>query len=156
MTNISQTNENSNTIMKSITGFVNKNKVMNALKKSNCYKSKGVSVHDIFCYLLQLVYTGKSMYMNNKTENNEPEFAKDTVYRFLNSMNINWQKFLLQLSGSIINKSLVTLTSEDRINVIVVDDSFFGRLRSKNVELLSNVYDHAASTGKSLREVSEC
>jgi hypothetical protein len=83
MTNISQINENSNTIMKSITSFVKQNKVMHALKKSNCYKEKGISVHDIFYYLLQLVYTGKSMYMNYKTENNEPKFAKDTVYRFL-------------------------------------------------------------------------
>ena len=51
MTNIAQINKNSNTIMKSISSFVKHNKVMNALKKSNCYKSKGVSVHDIFCYL---------------------------------------------------------------------------------------------------------
>jgi len=151
MTNIAQISKNSNTIMKSITSFVKHNKVMNALKKSNCYKEKGVSVQDVFCYLLQLVYTGKSMYMNYKTENNEPKFAKDTVYRFLNSMNINWQKFVLQLSGNIINKSLVNLTSEDRINAIVVDDSFFGRLKSKNVELLSNVYDHAASTGSKFK-----
>ena len=62
MTNIAQMNEDSNTIMKSITSFVKQNKVIYALKKSNCYKEKGISVHDIFCYLLQLVYTGKSSY----------------------------------------------------------------------------------------------
>ena len=125
MNNISQIDKNSNTFIKSITSFVKHNKMIDALKKSNCYKKKGVSVYEIFCYLLQLVYTGKSMYMNYKTENSEPKFGKDAVYRFLNSTNINWQKFLLQLSGTIIKESLVSLTSKDRKNVIVVDDSFW-------------------------------
>lgn len=59
-------------------------------------------------------------------------------------MYINWQAFLLKLSRAIINEQLVNLTSEKRINAIVVDDSFYGRLRSKNVELLANVNDHAS------------
>jgi len=152
MKNISQIDKNSNTFIKSITSFVKHNKVIDALKKSNCYKKKGVPVYEIFCYLLQLVYTEKSMCMNYKTENSKPKFGKDAIYRFLNSMNINWQKFLLQLSGTIIKESLVSLTSEDRKNVIVVDDSFYGRLRSKNVELLSNVYDHAANAGNRFKK----
>ncbi|SHH76212.1 hypothetical protein [Clostridium grantii] len=121
---------------------------MNALKKSNCYKEKGVCVYDIFCYLLQLVYTGKSMYMNYQTENNETLFAKDVVYRFLNSMFINWHTFLLKLSGTIIKDHLLSLTTEKRINAIIVDDSFYGRLRSKKVELLANVNDHASKGSK--------
>ena len=36
------------------------------------------------------------------------------------------------------------MTSEKRINAIVIDDTFFGRERSKKVELLANVYDHAS------------
>jgi hypothetical protein len=55
---------------------------------------------------------------------------------------------MLQLSGTIINKSLINLTSEKRINAIIVDDSFYGRLRSKKVELLANVYDHASKGAK--------
>lgn len=147
MNTIPQTNENKNEFMKSIENFVKHFKVMSALKKANCYKEKGISVHDVFCYLLQLVYTGKSMYMSYQTESDMPKFKRDVIYRFLNSMYINWQTFLLKLSGSIINESLVNLTSEKRVNAIVVDDSFYGRLRSKNVELLANVNDHA-SKGK--------
>ena len=75
--------------MKSITSFVKKFKMINALKRSNNYIKKGTSVHDIFCYLLQLVYTGKSMYMSYQTEKDGSKFGKDTVYRFLNSMYIN-------------------------------------------------------------------
>ena len=58
MNNIPQITQNENDFMKSITSFVKKFKVISALKKSNCYKEKGTSVYDIFCYLLQLVYTG--------------------------------------------------------------------------------------------------
>ncbi|MBZ9632935.1 transposase [Clostridium sp. FP1] len=148
MNNIPQNSQNENDFMKSIMNFIKQFKVISALKKANCYKEKGICVRDIFCYLLQIVYTGKSMYMSYQTESNAPKFGKDVVYRFLNSMYINWQSFLLKLSGTIINESLVNLTSEKRINAIVVDDSFYGRLRSKNVELLSNVNDHASKGQK--------
>jgi hypothetical protein len=148
MNNIPQNNQNKNDFMKSIMNFVKQFKVISALKKANCYKEKGICVHDIFCYLLQLVYTGKSMYMSYQTESDAPKFSKDVVYRFLNSMYINWQAFLIKLSATIINEHLVKLTSEERINAFVVDDSFYGRLRSKNVELLSNVNDHASKGNK--------
>jgi len=36
------------------------------------------------------------------------------------------------------------LTSEDRADVLIVDDSLYSRNRSKKVELLARVYDHAA------------
>jgi len=148
MNNIPQISTNENDFMKSTVNFVKKFKVMSALKKANCYKEKGVRVHDIFCYLLQLVYTGKSMYMGYQTETDPPKFGKDVIYNFLNSMHINWQTFLLQLAGTVINNDLLKLTSDDRINAIIVDDSFYGRLRSKKVELLSNVNDHASKGNK--------
>lgn len=56
------------------------------------------------------------------------EFSKDTVYRFLNSPNFNWRKFLLLLSSSIIKNIIAPLTSEDRVNVLIVDDSLYSRL----------------------------
>ncbi|MDP4177183.1 MAG: hypothetical protein Q8900_02440 [Bacillota bacterium] len=84
MNTIPQNNKNKNNFMKSIINLVKQFKVINALKKANCYKEKGICVHDIFCCLLQLVYTGKSMYMNYKTEDNTDKISKDVVYRFLN------------------------------------------------------------------------
>lgn len=86
--------------------------------------------------------------MNYQTENNEPKFGKYTVYRFLNSMYINWRTFLLELSGTVINTHLTNLISEERMNAIIVDDSFYGRTRSKKVELLSTVFDHASKGAK--------
>ncbi|KYH30428.1 hypothetical protein CLTEP_26800 [Clostridium tepidiprofundi DSM 19306] len=101
MNNIPQNNENENIFIKSILNFVKQFKVISAFKKANCYKEKGICVHDIFCYILQLVYTGKSMHMGYQTESNNPKFGKDVVYRFLNSMYINWQTFLIQLAKAL-------------------------------------------------------
>lgn len=144
---ISENSTNENKIIKSIESFVKDFKVIQALKKANCYKNKGISVHVIFCFLLQLVYTGKSMHMNYQSENTKPTFGKDVIYRFLNAGYINWQNFMISLAKTIINTKILKLTSEKRCNAIVVDDSFYGRLRSKTVELLANVNDHA-SKGK--------
>jgi len=82
------------------------------------------------------------MYMDLLSGKSTAEFRKDTVYHFLNSVYINWQTFLLILSSNVINKHFCSLTSEDRIKVFIVDNTFFGRIRSKNVEMLSTVHDH--------------
>ena len=42
-----------------------------------------------------------------------------------------------------IKDAIVPLDSEDRANVLIVDDSMFERNRSKKAELLTKVYDHA-------------
>lgn len=68
-------------------------------------------------------------------------FAKDTLYRFMNSCSINWRKFTLQLGAKVIQK-IVPLTDENRRNVLIIDDSLFSRSHSKKVELLAKVYDH--------------
>ena len=89
-----------------------------------------------------LVFTGKNLFRTLDSKNKETSFAKDTVYRFLNSTHFNWRKFLLLLSSSIIKNELESLTSTDRVNVLIVDDSFYSRTRSKSVELLARVFDH--------------
>ena len=69
-------------------------------------------------------------------------FAKDTVYRFLNNCHYNWKKLLFLLAQKTILRHLFGLTSTDRVNVLIVDDSTFSRNRSKAVELLSTFKDH--------------
>jgi hypothetical protein len=81
--------------------------------------------------------------MNYETENSDIPFAKDVAYRFLNSMHINWQRFLLLLSAKVINHHIDPLTADERADAFVIDDSFFSRTRSKAVELLCWVKDHA-------------
>ena len=114
-----------------------------ALKASNAYKKKGVPVMEIFQYLFLLIFSNRSMYMNLITGRNTPDFAKDTVYRFMKMIQINWIRFTTILSTRIIRDAILPLDSEDRANVLIIDDSMFERNRSKKVELLAKVYDHA-------------
>ena len=77
------------------------------------------------------------------TGRNTPGFAKDTVYRFMKMLQINWMRFTTLLASRIIRDAIVPLDSEDRANVLIIDDSMFERNRSKKVELLAKAYDHA-------------
>lgn len=122
--------------------FFKKNKINSLLKQSNFCKEKGFSCGAIFKFIFLLVFTGKNLFRTLDSEKIETSFAKDTVYRFLNSAHYNWRKFLLLLSSSIIKSELEPLTSKDRVNVLIVDDSFYSRARSKSVELLAKVFDH--------------
>jgi hypothetical protein len=64
-----------------------------------------------------LVFTGKNLFRNLESGKNN-QFPKDTVYRFLNSQNFNWRKFLLLLYSTITKNVIVPLTSDDRVNVL--------------------------------------
>lgn len=81
--------------------------------------------------------------MNLLTGRNTPAFGKDTVYRFMKMVQINWLRFTTVLSAGIIKHAIIPLNSENRANVLIIDDSMFERNRSKKVELLTKVYDHA-------------
>ena len=125
-----------------ISGFFKRIKLVKILCAAGAYKAKGVPVMQIMLYLVSLVFTKKSMYMNMQNGTNNPGFGKDVVYRFLNCSFINWAEYLLKLAISVI-KPIKVATSDDRLCALVVDDSMFERGRSKLVELLANVHDHA-------------
>ena len=84
-----------------------------------------------------------TMFNNMLTGRNTPSFAKDTVYRLMKMIQINWIRFTTLLSARIIKEAIVPLNSENRVNVLIIDDSLFERKRSKKVELLAKIYDHA-------------
>ena len=140
---ITQDNLNDNKISKSIRKFFTRFHLSSALKAANAYKKKGTSATLIFQYLFLLVFSNRSMYMNLLIGKDTPNFAKDTVYRFMKMLQINWLRFTTILSSRIIKDAIVPLDSEDRVNVLIIDDSMFERNRSKKVELLAKVYDHA-------------
>ena len=140
---ITQATQNDKQISKSIKRFFTRFHVSSALKASNAYKKKGVPVMEIFQYLFLLIFSNRSMYMNLITGRNTPDFAKDTVYRFMKMIQINWIRFTTILSARIIRDAIFPLDSEERVNVFIIDDSMFERNRSKKAELLAKVYDHA-------------
>lgn len=110
----------------------------------NAGKMKGIPVVDIFRYLLCLIFSGRSMYMQRKTGMFDGYFCKNTAYRFLNNAKINWLRFTTLLSVGIINRFMKPLTDENRKDVFIIDDSLFDRSRSKKAELLAKVFDHCS------------
>ena len=102
MSSISQNTYEEQQIIKSILSFIKRFKVVSLLKRSNLYKEKGVSAYSMLVYLIQLIYTGKTMNMNYTLDSNTPKFKNNVIYRFSNSMHINWEKFLLLLSSTVI------------------------------------------------------
>lgn len=111
------------------------------LKQSNFCKESGVPCLLVLKYLFRLIFTGKSLFIALDSDD-KPEFSKNVVYRLLNSVRYNWHKFLLLLASTVIKDKIETLTSDDRVNVFIVDDSLYERPSSKGVELLARVKDH--------------
>jgi hypothetical protein len=92
--------------------------------------------------IFSLVFTGKNLFRYLQADDSGSDMGKDTVYRFLNSVNANWRKLLHLLCAAVLNKKILPLTSIETPKVFIVDDSLYNRNRSKNVELLARVHDH--------------
>ena len=146
MSILTQKSQNENKLNHSIERFSSKFQIGSLLRQANAYKEKGIPISQVFKVLLSLVFTGKNMFMNLESKDSSAiPFGKDVIYRLLNSTAINWSRFLYLLSSKVINNHMTDLTDKSRVNAFVVDDSFYSRTRSKSVELLSWVKDHADS-----------
>ena len=142
MNSIAYDVENEKTVSTKISQFFQRFRVGEILRKCNAYKEKGIPVITVILYLFQLVFRNRSMYLDMQSEK-APNFAKDTIYRLKNSIHINWLRFTTLLSATVIRETIEPLTDENRRNAFIIDDSIFERGRSKTVELLARVFDHA-------------
>ena len=125
-----------------INSFFDHQRVALLLKQSNMAKQCGIAPVAVMRFIFCLVFTGKNLFRYLQADPAGNEIGKDTVYRFLNSVNANWRKFLHLLSAAVIRKQILPLTSEQTPKVFIVDDSLYNRNRSKKVELLARVHDH--------------
>ena len=114
------------------------------LRKSGAGKEKGISIVEIFKYLICLMFSDRSMYMQLVTGRYSENFGKNTVYRFLNNSKTNWEYFTSMLSERIVNKFLRPLTSEKRDDVFIIDDSTYKKTGFKKTELVAKVFDHVS------------
>ena len=114
-TSITQATQNDKQISKSIQKFFNRFHISSALKAANAYKKKGIPVIEIFQYLFLLIFSNRSMYMSLLTGRNTPAFAKDTVYRFMKMVSINWIRFTTILASRIIQNAIVPLNEKERV-----------------------------------------
>ncbi len=99
---------------------------------------------DVFRFLFCMMFSDRSFYMQMKAGTFGEGFSKNTIYRFLNNVRTNWQRFTTLLSACIINGFMKPLTDEKRKDVFIVDDSLFDRSRSKETELLARVFVHCS------------
>ena len=113
------------------------------LRQANACKLTDVPAIKIVLFVFVMTFSGNSMYMKMKLHPEDASFGKDTFYRFMKSCHTNWRKFTSLLCYRIIKQTIEPLTGEDRLNVLIIDDSIYSRARSKKVELLAKVFDHA-------------
>ncbi len=131
--------ENSTTIK--IDRFMKENRIYKSLQQSGIAKVRGIPVLRILTLIFSLAFYGKNWYHFKKVNREDTKEGKDTVYRFLNESRFNWEKFLSLVTYGVVNR-ISRLTRAEREKVLIVDDSFFDRSKSKCVELLSSVHDH--------------
>ena len=121
--------------------FLSGNGFSDHFKKSGFYKTQGVSPLSVFTTLITLVFTNKNWWRSQVDKSAPPDMKKDVVYRFLNNSRYNWEELLKSFASSLIIK-IKALTNKYRDKVLIFDDTFFDRTRSKKVELLSYTFDH--------------
>lgn len=109
MTSVSQKKGNDYELETSISRFIKEYKIGALLRCCRAEKEKGIPVLDVFRYLLCLVFSDRSMYMQLQTDSFKEDFSKNTVYRFLNSTRTNWLRFTTLLSERVVNHFMRTL-----------------------------------------------
>ena len=77
-------------IFNAISAFFRVFMIGKLLRQCNAQKEKGVPVLDIFKYKLCNIFSGRSMYMQQRTGSYRESFSKNTFYRFQNNAKINW------------------------------------------------------------------
>ncbi|MCP3921045.1 MAG: transposase, partial [Desulfobacterales bacterium] len=122
--------------------FFKKFKIGTLLNRSNITKTKGVSPSEIFLIIFNLAFVRKNIFYGI-IKNKKVLISKDVVYEFLKNESYNWRRLNLLLVSKIyiLIKRLLDNSSEE---VFIIDDSPYDRSRSKKVELLSRVFDHAS------------
>lgn len=128
----------------SVADFISEFHVGSLLKKCNAQKQKGVPVMQIFRYKLANVFSKSSMYMQLKSKRFSEPFSKNSFYRFLNDSRINWLRFTTLLALTVIHDFFDPLTSKDREDVFIIDDSLYERAGYKKTQLASRVFDHVS------------
>lgn len=127
-----------------ITNFISNFRIVSLLRKCGAAKLKGTPSLLLFTYILTNAFRAGSFYMQNQMGTFQESFSKNTYYRFLMNPHANWLRFTTLLSQKIINGHLRSLTSENRADCFVIDDSLYERSGFKRTELASKVFDHVS------------
>lgn len=135
-------------ISRSVEKLFKDNKVMELFRRCGLRKSKGIPLWSILSYIFSNVFRDRSMYMQQKSGKCTAGFSKNTYYRFMQNPHINWLRFTILLAERIVNGHLKVLTSDQRADCFVFDDSLYSRTGYKKTELAAKVFDHVSMTYK--------
>ena len=144
MSIVSRESRDEKNISHAIANFLTAYGILRLLRKCGGAKLKGVPVNDLFTYTLTNAFRMGSFYMQNKLGQVREGFSKNNYYRFLMNPRTNWLRFTTMLSARIINAHIRPLTSENRDDCFVIDDSLYERAGVKRTELASWVFDHVS------------
>jgi len=136
-----ETQQDSTNVTGAIDRFFQNFCLKTILNQSGIRKAKGTSALTIMSSIFALAFIGKDFF-RGIVQNESLPFGKDAAYELLRRPSHNWRKALMSLSVKIFS-FFSSLTGERREKVLIIDDSPFDRSRSKKVELLARVYDHA-------------
>lgn len=137
-----QFDQDGQSVSTSIDTFIKKFQVGKLLRQCNANKEKGVPVMKILIYMISNIFNSRSMYMQMKTGVYQEDFSKNTYYRFLNSVKTNWLRFTTLLSARVVNSFMRDLTSEERKDVFIIDDTLYQKAGNKKTEMVARVFDH--------------
>lgn len=126
----------------SVQNFISDYKIVALLRKCGGSKIKGIPFLTLFTYVLLNVFREGSFYMQQHMGTLKESFSKNTYYRFMLNPKMNWLRFTTLLSERIINRHIRPLTSENRDDCFIIDDSLYERAGYRKTELASNVFDH--------------
>ena len=121
--------------------FVNRFDIVKLLGECGAYKEKGVPVRVILLYIFNLMFSPMSMYYQIKTGAFHEDFSRNTVYRFLGNVHMNWHRFLLKLSAVIIRYVAGLTEDKDNRYALLVDDTPLSKC-GKAMELVSKYFNH--------------
>ena len=123
------------------TRFLNRFKIVKLLGECGAYKEKGVPIKVILLYIFNLMFSPMSMYYQIKLGSFHEEFSKNTVYRFLENVHMNWHSFLLRLSAILIQHIAGLTDDKNNRYALLVDDSPLPKC-GKAMELVSKYFNH--------------
>ncbi len=127
--------------MSGVARFLDRFGVVKLLGECGAYKEKGVPVRVILLYVFNLMFSPMSMYYQIKMNAFHEDFSKNTVYRFLGNIHLNWHMFLLRLSSVIIRWIAGLTEDKDSRYALLVDDTPLPKC-GKAMELVSKYFNH--------------
>ncbi|WP_303322908.1 hypothetical protein [Cloacibacillus evryensis] len=136
MNRIAYEDTKENELTTTIDAFFRNCELSKLLRRSNVYKEKGIQPVLLFHKLFELLFLHRSLFEELKRSD---LCAKDTFYRFLNSTSINWLNFTTVLAAKIVTCFLERLTSKERVNVFIIDDTIYEKQHCRKAGPYPNV-----------------